>query len=172
MRRASATGADCDAGGADDVHLLDYVKVLYKRRWTARHGVPASSFGRVTVYTFTATPIFEARAQLLIEKENANVVTFKEVVEQNQTDRRLLPDAVQHPAEPRAGAADDRRAEAVEAPAVRRSRDDSVQREERLGAPSACVAAGSRPRRRPTTRPSADETAAQSRRDRRVPARA
>src|SRR5204863_6710601 len=38
----------------------------------------------VCVYTFTAVPIFEARAQVLIEKENANVVNFKEAFEQNQ----------------------------------------------------------------------------------------
>ncbi len=35
-------------------------------------------------YTFTATPIYEARVQILIEKENSNVVTFKEAIEQNQ----------------------------------------------------------------------------------------
>jgi polysaccharide biosynthesis transport protein len=35
-------------------------------------------------YTFTATPIFEARTQLLLEVDNPNVVSFKEVVEQGQ----------------------------------------------------------------------------------------
>ena len=35
----------------------------------------------VTVSTFTRTPIFEGRAQLLIEPENPNIVSFKEVVE-------------------------------------------------------------------------------------------
>jgi len=39
----------------------------------------------VTVYTFTATPIFEARTRLLIEAENQNVVAFKEVVDEDQT---------------------------------------------------------------------------------------
>jgi polysaccharide biosynthesis transport protein len=67
-----------------EVHLTDYLKVAYKRRWTA-----ATAFllvmGAVTVYTFTATPIFEARTRLLIEAENQNVVSFKEVVDEDQT---------------------------------------------------------------------------------------
>jgi succinoglycan biosynthesis transport protein ExoP len=76
-------GYGSDILGDDDVHLVDYVKVLYRRRWTATTAfliVVASA----SVYTFTATPIYEARAQILIEKENANVVTFKEAFEQNQ----------------------------------------------------------------------------------------
>ena len=64
-------------------HLLDYAKVLYKRRWTA-----ATAFVLVvltaTVYTFTATPIFEARTRLLIEADNPNVVSFKEVIDEDQ----------------------------------------------------------------------------------------
>src|SRR4029077_8038255 len=36
------------------------------------------------IFTFTATPIYSARVQILIEKEATNVVTFKEAVEQNQ----------------------------------------------------------------------------------------
>ena len=39
----------------------------------------------VTVYTFTAAPIFEARTRLLIESDNQNVVSFKEVVDEDQT---------------------------------------------------------------------------------------
>src|ERR687884_900446 len=69
--------------GDSEVHLLDYVKVLYKRRWTAATAFLVVFVG-VAVYTFTATPIYEARTQILIEKENANVVTFKEAFEQNQ----------------------------------------------------------------------------------------
>ena len=41
-------------------------------------------FLSVTVYVFTATPLYESKAQILIEKENANVVSFKEAFEQNQ----------------------------------------------------------------------------------------
>ena len=66
-----------------EVHLLDYVKVLYKRRWTATTAFLVVFLG-VVIYTFTATPIFEAKTQILIEKENSNVVSFKEAIEQNQ----------------------------------------------------------------------------------------
>ena len=78
-----AYGYGSNVLGDTEVHLLDYVKVLYKRRWT---GITAFLIVvlSVSVYTFTATPIYEARVQILIEKEASNVVTFKEAIEQNQ----------------------------------------------------------------------------------------
>jgi exopolysaccharide transport family protein len=66
-----------------EAHLTDYLRILHKRRWT----MLAVMFGVVltaTVYSFTATPVYEARAKLLIEAENPNVVSFKEVIEQDQ----------------------------------------------------------------------------------------
>ncbi len=79
-----------------ETHLGDYMRVVYKRRWLA-----ATTLFLVVVtaivYTFTATPVYEARAQLLIEVENPNVVSFKEVIEQDkatsdyyQTQYRIL----------------------------------------------------------------------------------
>ncbi|MEP6915547.1 MAG: polysaccharide biosynthesis tyrosine autokinase, partial [Acidobacteriota bacterium] len=70
-------------GEIDGVHLLDYVKVLYKRRWTALTAFVIVVL-TVSVYTFTATPIYQSHVQLLIEKEATNVVSFKEAFEQNQ----------------------------------------------------------------------------------------
>jgi capsular exopolysaccharide synthesis family protein len=70
--------------GEVDVHLLDYVKVLYKRRWTAA-AVFLLIVGSVAVFSFTATPIFEAKTRLLIEAENQNVVSFKAVLDGDQT---------------------------------------------------------------------------------------
>ena len=64
-------------------HLLDYVKVVRRRRWTAITAFLIVVLA-VSVYTFTVTPIYEARVQILIEKEATNVVTFKEAYEQNQ----------------------------------------------------------------------------------------
>src|SRR2546426_5598818 len=69
--------------GDTEVHLLDYVKVVYKRRWTALTAFLIVVLS-VSVHTFTATPVYEARVQILIEKEATNVVTFKEAYEQNQ----------------------------------------------------------------------------------------
>ncbi len=69
---------------AADPHLTDYVKVVYKRRWTAAT-VFLLVMATVTVYTFTATPVFEAKTRLLIEADSQNVVSFKEVVDEDQT---------------------------------------------------------------------------------------
>src|SRR6202521_3975162 len=66
-----------------EVHLMDYVRVLHKRRWTAITAFLLIVVS-VTVYTFTATPIFEARTRLLIEADNPNVVSFKEVINEEQ----------------------------------------------------------------------------------------
>jgi succinoglycan biosynthesis transport protein ExoP len=68
---------------ADSPHLTDYLKVLHKRRWTASTAF-LLVLASVTVYTFTATPIYEARTRLLIDAENPNVVTFKEVIDEDQ----------------------------------------------------------------------------------------
>src|SRR5438105_4284335 len=66
-----------------EVHLLDYVRVLYRRRWLAITAFLLVVVA-VTVDTFTATPIYQAKVEILIEKENSNVVNFKEAYEQNQ----------------------------------------------------------------------------------------
>jgi polysaccharide biosynthesis transport protein len=90
VARAAATlaphpgyGYGSNVLGDTDIHLLDHVRVLYKRRWIALTAFFVVLIS-VSVYTFTATPIYEARVQILIEKENSNVVTFKEAIEQNQ----------------------------------------------------------------------------------------
>jgi capsular exopolysaccharide synthesis family protein len=66
-----------------EVHLSDYLRVVYKRRWPALTCFLVVFVG-ICIYTFTATPIYDARVQILIEKEASNVVTFKEAIEQNQ----------------------------------------------------------------------------------------
>ena len=66
------------------MHLLDYVKVLYKRRWTAVT-IFLLVVGSVTVYTFTATPIFEAQDAAPDRGGNQNVVSFKAVLDGDQT---------------------------------------------------------------------------------------
>ena len=79
----TAYGYGSNVVGDDQVHLLDYVKVLHKRRVAALTAF-LLVFVSTAVYTFTAKPIYESKVQILIEKENANVVSFKEVFEQNQ----------------------------------------------------------------------------------------
>lgn len=82
-QRSTAYDSQADVIGAREVHLLDYVRVLYKRRWTAATAF-AVVFLSVVVYTFTATPIYNGRVRLLIEPENLNVVDFKEVLNEGQ----------------------------------------------------------------------------------------
>jgi succinoglycan biosynthesis transport protein ExoP len=64
-------------------NLVDYLRVLHKRRWTA-----ATAFliilASVTTYTFTATAIYEARSRLLIEADGPNVINFAEVVDEQR----------------------------------------------------------------------------------------
>jgi len=83
MQRPASYGYGSDILAGDEIHLMDYVRVLYKRRWPALTAFLIIVLS-VAVYTFTATPIFEARVQILIEKEATNVVSFKEAFEQNQ----------------------------------------------------------------------------------------
>jgi succinoglycan biosynthesis transport protein ExoP len=73
-----------EPAGDTEVHLLKYVKVFYKRRRMAFTAF-LLVVGGVTVYTFTTTPMFEARTRLLIEAENQNVVSFKAVLDEDQT---------------------------------------------------------------------------------------
>ena len=64
---------------ADDWHVLDYLRVLYKRRWLA-----GAVFLVVALTAFltavTATPVYEATARLQIETDAPNVVNFEEVI--------------------------------------------------------------------------------------------
>jgi capsular exopolysaccharide synthesis family protein len=61
-----------------EVHLLDYARVIVKRRHVALAAFLVVTLGAM-VYAFTATPIYEGRVQLLIESDDPNVVDFKQV---------------------------------------------------------------------------------------------
>ena len=76
-------GGSGDGLGESEAHLMDYVRTIYRRRWIALTTL-AVLFVGVAVYTFSVTPVFEGRVQLLLEPENPNVVSFKEVIEQEK----------------------------------------------------------------------------------------
>ncbi len=78
----ASRGADSSLIG-NKTHLLDYLRVLYKRRWMALT-VFLIVVVSIAIYTFTATPVYQAGVQILIEKEASNVVSFKQAFEQNQ----------------------------------------------------------------------------------------
>lgn len=71
-------------GGAEgQPDLLHYVRVIYRRRWAATAAFAAVVI-TVALYTIAATPVFEARTQILIQPENPNVISFQEVLQQEK----------------------------------------------------------------------------------------
>ena len=102
----------------DESPIMEYVKVLYKRRWTA-----------VTVFLVVRI-VHGLHVHRHADLRGADPAAHRERGPERRrlqaggrggpADRRLLPDAVQHPAEPRPGPPDDRRVEAVERPQLRR----------------------------------------------------
>ena len=82
--------------GEGDTHFLDYLRIVYKRRWTVMTAFLVA-FGWMFIYTSTKVPLYTARVQLLIENDNPNVVNFDAVYEPNkltndyyQTQYRIL----------------------------------------------------------------------------------
>ena len=89
------------AGGTsvtEDKHIWDYLRVLYKRRWIA---IPAFLvvFVTMTVNTLRETPVYQARAQVLIEKDAPSVATLDQMFQSQdawfnddfyQTQNRIL----------------------------------------------------------------------------------
>ena len=67
-----------------EVHLRDYLRILDKRRWTviATFIILVTT---VTVATFTMRPVYRATTQLLIERDNPNVVSIQEVLAMDAT---------------------------------------------------------------------------------------
>nr|UXE45062.1 hypothetical protein Hi04_10k_c4246_00030 [uncultured bacterium] len=63
---------------AEEKHLLDYVRVIYKRRWIA---LPVflivMTFG--VINTLRQTSVYQGRVQLLIEKDTPNVATLDQM---------------------------------------------------------------------------------------------
>lgn len=63
----------------EKIDIRDYLRVIMKRRWTIITFFAVVVI-TVTIHTFTATPIYEATARLIIDKENPNVVSIQEVM--------------------------------------------------------------------------------------------
>ena len=68
-----------------EVHLRDYAQAILRQKW-----VLIVSFiivvTTVTIYSFKATPIYQATTQVMIDKENPNVISFEEVMSLESTD--------------------------------------------------------------------------------------
>ena len=64
----------------DDLHLRDYLNIVRKRQWSVLAVfVVIATIG--TIRTFRATPVYQANAQILIEKDNPNILSFDEIME-------------------------------------------------------------------------------------------
>ena len=65
----------------DEKHLTDYLRVLYKRRWVA---IPTFLVILVVgaINTYRTTPIYEAHAQILIEKDTPRVSGLNDMFSQ------------------------------------------------------------------------------------------
>jgi succinoglycan biosynthesis transport protein ExoP len=79
-------GYGAATSGDSDLSLVHYLQILYRRRYVALSTFFIVFLG-VTLYTVTATRIYEASARILIERNTPNVVSFQEVLDQSaQTD--------------------------------------------------------------------------------------
>jgi capsular exopolysaccharide synthesis family protein len=76
--RAHQPTASVPYAAAEEQHLSDYFRVLYKRRWVA---LPVFLIITVigAVNTFRQTPIYQARIQLLIEKDTPSVARLDQM---------------------------------------------------------------------------------------------
>jgi polysaccharide biosynthesis transport protein len=68
----------------DEMPVLDYWRVLVVRRWTI-FAVLATAIVITFIYTFKQTPIYQASTTLQIERENPNILSFKDVIEVDNT---------------------------------------------------------------------------------------
>jgi exopolysaccharide transport family protein len=62
----------------DEKHVMDYIRVVYRRRWIALP-VFLAVFVVGAVNAFRETPIYQARTQLLIQKDAPNVARLDQV---------------------------------------------------------------------------------------------
>ena len=63
----------------EEIKLQDYLRIIRKHRW-AILTVFAVIFVSVLIFTFTATPIYQATTRLIIEKDDPKVVSVQEVM--------------------------------------------------------------------------------------------
>src|SRR5262245_42118825 len=68
----------------DEMPVLDYWRVLVVRRWTI-FAVLATALVITLIFTFKQTPIYQASATLQIDRENPNILSFKDVIEVDNT---------------------------------------------------------------------------------------
>jgi uncharacterized protein involved in exopolysaccharide biosynthesis len=71
------------------IHLRDYAQAVLRRKWIVIVSF-VTLVTTVTIFSFKATPIYQATTQVMIDKENPNVVSFQEVMSLNIDSRDLM----------------------------------------------------------------------------------
>src|SRR5262249_35274432 len=66
-------------GSQPEVHLIDYWRLLVRRRWIV-FAVLAAVLTGVGVRTFRATPLYRGTATIQIERSDPNIMKFQEVM--------------------------------------------------------------------------------------------
>jgi capsular polysaccharide biosynthesis protein len=83
VRRAS-NESEVSRKEDDDVRLTDVFLALYRRRWFILATIVVF-ISAAMAYNYNATPIYEARARLVIEQSTPQVVTFRPVEAEDQS---------------------------------------------------------------------------------------
>jgi len=73
------SGADGSLSVFGQLHPLDYVRVLYRRRWLAAV-VVAVALGAIALHDELTVPMYQAQTTVLIEPDTPKVVNFQQVL--------------------------------------------------------------------------------------------
>ncbi len=63
----------------EKIHLRDYVRVMFRRIWIVIISL-IISVTKVTIFSSKATPIYQTTAQVMIARDNPNVVSFEDII--------------------------------------------------------------------------------------------
>jgi capsular exopolysaccharide synthesis family protein len=78
----SGSGYGSSPLGDSELNLVQYLQMLYRRRYLALSVFLVTVVG-TAVYTFTSPRLYLASARILIERDQPNVISFEEVLQQN-----------------------------------------------------------------------------------------
>ncbi len=73
----------------EEIHLRDYLQVVLRRKWIII-AFFVVSVTIVAIKSFKATPIYKTSVQILVDKENPNVISFEEVMSMDGVDSTFI----------------------------------------------------------------------------------
>jgi polysaccharide biosynthesis transport protein len=83
MKNYERTRPTASAPAVEEKHLMDYLRIVYKRRWISLP-VFIILFAIGAVNALRQTPIYQAHVQLLIEKDAPSVATLDQMFQSNE----------------------------------------------------------------------------------------